>query len=258
MRPDDDLLCCYFDRITHSLTHGASHIGLNAATTVPPADESLTLRCYGVVVRVIDAAGLWLCLRLRQTLPPELAPSETSPHVALDYVVTLVVAPESQGRFEYVVTRNALAVFATAIPDDVYWWIRRDIEHSVATHCDQMVFVHAGVVGWHGIAILVPGRNAVGKSKVVSALVQRGATYYSDTFAVLDDAGNVHPYRTMLEEDPYQPQNLRAVGRGSAPEAIPVGLVVTGAFAQWSTWRPTIVRGATVALPLIDNTVDRR
>ena len=90
---------------------------------------------------------------------------------------------------EYVVTRNALTVFATAIPDDVYWWIRRDIERGVATHCDQMVFVHAGVVSWHGIAILVPGRSAIGKSKVVSALVQRGATYYSDTFAVLKGCG---------------------------------------------------------------------
>src|ERR671929_229610 len=57
---------------------------------------------------------------------------------------------------------------------------------------------HAGVVGWQGRAILIPGRSFSGKSTLVAALVRAGATYYSDEFAVLDERGRVHPFPKKL------------------------------------------------------------
>ena len=168
-------LCCYLDRVTHSLTQGALHVGLKPVTDTTSAPESLVLRCYGVELRVLDAAGLWLCDRLRQTLPPEFAPAAASSHAAIDYVVTTVVAEGSIEQTEYLVTCDAVAVFATAVPDDVYWWVRRDIDRTVARRCQHMLFVHAGVVAWRGVAIVIPGRDPVGKSTVVSALVGYGA-----------------------------------------------------------------------------------
>ena len=54
---------------------------------------------------------------------------------------------------------------------------------------------HAGVVGWRGRAIVIPGRSHAGKSTLVAELVRRGAVYYCDEFAVLHETGRVHPYR---------------------------------------------------------------
>src|SRR5262249_26128145 len=65
---------------------------------------------------------------------------------------------------------------------------------GIAERAPARIFVHAGVVGWRGRAIVIPGRSYSGKSTLVAALVRAGATYYSDEYAVLDSRGRVHPY----------------------------------------------------------------
>ena len=42
---------------------------------------------------------------------------------------------------------------------------------AVATLAKELVFVHAGVVGWRNRAIVIPGRSLSGKSTLVLALV---------------------------------------------------------------------------------------
>ena len=103
-----------------------------------------------------------------------------------------------RSRPEYRITRDGVEVFATATEEDVFRWLCQDIDNAVAQRSRQMLFVHAGVVGWRGLAIVIPGRSHTGKSTLVAELVRRGAVYYSDEFAVLDDTGRVHPYRRTL------------------------------------------------------------
>ena len=74
--------------------------------------------------------------------------------------------------------------------------IEARIRVQVATSSETRVFVHAGVVGWHGRAIVIPGESRSGKSELVTALVQAGATYYSDEYAVLDAARVCSSVRT--------------------------------------------------------------
>ena len=58
------------------------------------------------------------------------------------------------------------------------------------------------MVGWHGRAILVPGHSFQGKSTLVQAFVAAGALYFSDELALIDGAGQVHPYpRPMMLRD---------------------------------------------------------
>ena len=42
----------------------------------------------------------------------------------------------------------------------------------VGEYASNRVFVHAGVVGWHGQAILLPGASRSGKSTLVAALLR--------------------------------------------------------------------------------------
>lgn len=73
-----------------------------------------------------------------------------------------------------------------------------DVQLAVAQKARRKVFVHAGVVGWQGRAILIPGRSYSGKSTLVRELVRAGAIYYSDEYAVLDERGRVHPFPRPL------------------------------------------------------------
>jgi len=69
--------------------------------------------------------------------------------------------------------------------------------HIAETAHDRF-FVHAGVVGWNGRAIVIPGQSKIGKTTLVEEFLRIGATYYSDEFAVFDRRGYVHPFARPL------------------------------------------------------------
>jgi hypothetical protein len=114
---------------------------------------------------------------------------------------------------------------------------------SVAALAARRTFVHAGVVGWGGKAIVIPGRSHTGKSALVAALVRAGATYYSDEYAVLDSGGRVHPFRRPLtvrsedgaEQRRWVPDDPRSA---SAARPLPMGLVAVTAYRPGGRWRP--------------------
>ena len=82
----------------------------------------------------------------------------------------------------------------TREPQELLDFLEADLRHHVAEHAPRRVFVHAGVVGFRGRAIVIPGRSHSGKSTLVGELIRAGATYYSDEYAVLDARGRVHPF----------------------------------------------------------------
>jgi SM-20-related protein len=218
--------------------------------------EVLTLCCYGVEVRLTDEAELGLCQRLRATLPPEfVTPAEPS-GIVVAYVVTEVAHPGLAEASEFLISCDEVAVFATASEEELFWWLRWDIDQVVARRSPQLLFVHAGVVGWRGIGIVIPGRGSIGKSTLVAELVRRGAVYYSDTFAALDEQGRVHPYRSMIGPgDEDQPQDLRLVRDDGSTEPLPIGLIMAGPYTPGCMWRPAVVRGPHAVLPLVESTV---
>src|SRR5262249_55900586 len=116
-----------------------------------------------------------------------------------------------------------------------------DVQLHVAEMAPERVFVHAGVVGYRGRGILLPGRSFAGKSTLVRELVRAGAQYYSDEYAVLDSAGGVHPYARSLairnERGPGVTKHpVSALGARMAGGPIPVGLVVMSEFRSGGEW----------------------
>src|SRR6266511_5035905 len=119
--------------------------------------------------------------------------------------------------------------------DSVFETIESDLRLFVAELARHRVFVHAGVVGWKGRAIVIPGRSFSGKSTLVAELVKAGATYYSDEYAVLDSRGRVHPFLKPLEirgnGDTRQTKvDVSDLGGQPGKKPLPVGIVLLTRF----------------------------
>ena len=141
--------------------------------------------------------------------------------------------------------------------------LESDLRLFVADLAKHRVFVHAGVVGWKGKAIVIPGRSYSGKSTLVAALVRAGASYYSDEFAVFDSRGRVHPFAKPLElreEGEYiqTKVSVAELGGRSGTKPLPVGLVLMTQFKRGARWRPRKLTSGKGVLELLINTVSAR
>src|SRR5262249_36246454 len=102
------------------------------------------------------------------------------------------------GKSRYAVYVNGALLMWSTTSEACLRTFEADVQLHVAEMAPERVFVHAGVVAYQGRGILLPGRSFAGKSTLVRELVQAGAQYYSDEYAVLDADGAVHPYPRPL------------------------------------------------------------
>jgi hypothetical protein len=198
--------------------------------------------------------------RVAALMPPGSKPAAGA---VADRVLSLTVggqdAPRNVRRF-HLLYSNALQVARTHDLDEVFTALEDHVKLYVAENAPRLVFVHAGVVGWRGRAIVLPGVSFAGKSTLVAALVKAGATYHSDEYAVLDTRGRVHPFACALR--------LRAdVGAEVVPaetlgepaaRPLPVGLVAALAYRPDGRWRPRRLSPGRALLELLRHTVPAR
>lgn len=153
---------------------------------------------------------------------------------------------------------NTEKLLRTLDMDEFLTVFESDLKLHVAAGARRRVFVHAGVVGWKGQAILIPGRSFSGKTTLVAELIRAGATYYSDEYAVLDADGLVHPYPRPLsvrENGKHVKHTAEMLGGESGTKPLRVGLVIVSRYKAGARWRPRALSPAEGALALIENTV---
>ncbi len=201
--------------------------------------------------------------RLPDLLPPYTKPAR-GPRV--QHLYSLVVGRNSRGskirRFNLLYA-DAARVARSMELTEVLTALESDLQLYVADRARRRLFVHAGVVGWRGRAIVIPGRSFSGKSMLVAALVRAGATYYSDEYAVFDAQGRVHPYPRplALRHEPegraskFQPED---VGGPPGVKPLPVGLVVVTSYRQGARWRPRRLSPGRAVMALLAHTVSAR
>ena len=196
--------------------------------------------CYGVPIELAadDARTL---RRMRARLPPAaraIAATERAKDRANGRAKNRAIDRAKKFRVRAPADAAALQAFESKLA------------LHVAAESRAFLFVHAGVVGWRGRAIVLPGRTHAGKSTLVAALVRAGATYYSDEYALVDGDGRVWPYPRPLSlrraRGPVRvrPERLGRVGRGP----LPVGLVVLCRFAARTKLGPLSPGRALLAL----------
>jgi len=142
--------------------------------------------------------------------------------------------------------------------------LESDLQRYVAEAAPRRLFVHAGVVGWRGRAIVLPGRTFTGKTTLVAVLVKAGATYYSDEYAVLDAHGCVHPYARPLAVREHGALEratryaVEALGGRPGVTPLPVGLVIVSQYKPTARWRPRQLSAGEGALALLAHTISAR
>ena len=224
--------------------------------------DSISLTSYGVRVgvRVNKPEALEM---IREYLPPGWKPSTQS---VVRRLYSFVIG--GQGARPGVRTFNVLYADAGRIARslnvvDVLEGFEDDLKLFVAEAARRRIFVHAGVVGWKGKAIVNPGRSFTGKTTLVAELIRQGATYYSDEYAVLDERGCVHPYLRPLSIRDAASGKVRRVtaaslGGKQGAKPLPVGMVVVSNYREGARWRPRKLSAGEGALAMLANTVPAR
>ena len=222
----------------------------------------LAITAYGVRIgiRVNEPDVLQ---QIRGNLPPtwKLA---SSPQVDIIYSLLVGGAGPRQGvrRFN-VLYANAARLARYLDLDEVLAAFESSMHLSIAELAPRRVFVHAGVVAWRGQALLIPGHSHSGKSTLVAALVQAGATYYSDEYAAIDRQGRVHPYPKPLSlrhgpGERAMRYSVESLGGRAGSRPLPISLVLLSHYKAGAMWQPRRLSAGRGILALLAHTVSAR
>jgi hypothetical protein len=215
---------------------------------------------YGrkIGVRVNDPSAL---PRIYEVLPPEWT-AATSPVV--EQLYSLVVGGygprPGQRRFSLLYS-EADRIYRTLDHASIFDALEQELRLHVAEFASRRIFVHAGVVGWKGKAIVIPGSTHTGKSTLVAAFLRAGAVYYSDEYAVFDARGRVHPFPrplSMRRDEKQTRVGPEVFGAATGSDPLPVGLVLATRYRAQAQWRPRQLTPGQALLELLANTIAAR
>src|SRR5687767_6256454 len=109
--------------------------------------------------------------RLGACLPFGWEPAATP---VVDELYSLIVAGPSRRsnlRRYNLLYAGPFRIARTENAEEVFPFLETELQLQVAERARRRLFVHAGVVGWRGRAIVLPGSSQRGKSTLVAALL---------------------------------------------------------------------------------------
>lgn len=233
------------------LERTALRLAQMADEPITAIEDELRLEAYGVRLAVSTNST-----EVLERVKPRLPPGWTSSTKAdPDQHLTLT----TRDGFYFDLAIDGEGVAAAVELEVALDLLEVQLRFHIAQHAPGLIFVHAGVVGYKGRGIVIPGPTFSGKTTLVSELVRAGADYYSDDYAVLDGAGQVHPYAKPLSirgDDSIQlDHDVAAFGGVAGETALPVGLVIVTNYRPGSSWGPVQLSPGEGVLALLANTV---
>lgn len=220
--------------------------------------DGISFDCCGVRIGV-RANNSRVLERLRSCLPPIWNPIDPP---IVDYLYSFWVGgeqPVGNVREFNIVYIGTQQLIRSLDVNKAFNCLESTLHLNVASSASDRVFVHAGVVEWQRRAILIPGHSMSGKTTLVAALVEAGATYFSDSYAVIDSLASVHPYakRLSIRENGAKSEkrvSITDLGGHAGTEPVPVGLLAFLHYEPVADWRPRVLSAGGTTLALLPNT----
>jgi hypothetical protein len=224
--------------------------------------DGLAFVSYGVRIGIRVSQPDLMAL-VQPALPPLLRVSRKP---VVDHLFSIRAGGESQWRglrHFHQLYLGAARLTRSLDLDELIVALEGHLRLLMAAMAPHRVFVHAGVVGWKGRAVLLPGPSHCGKSALVAELLRAGATYYSDEYAVLDDRGHVHPYPCRLSlRQPVTPTRVLCsaaeLGAPTGARSLPVGLLLFTRYDRQGPWAPRRLTPGEATMLLLRNAVAAR
>ena len=216
--------------------HRKSEFGIDAF------DSSIRVECANSEIR--DALDRYLF----PTLPRSrsiLGPPDVS--LAVDSI---------DSRFRVSIDHQ-VAAFADTIHDAVRAAVK-GIDDVLIHRITSYRAVHAAAVLIQGRALLIPGSTHAGKSSLAAELLRRGATHFSDEYALIDERGFVHSYpRPLLIRSGGHLQSLvlpQELNSSFVTQPSRVGWVVAVEYVPDGAWSIGEISQAEAVMLLLRNT----
>ena len=196
--------------------------------------DAMRFQKYGVriLIRAERKSDLKKCYEaLMKNFPHGL---EFSEETAVAH--SFVIKSDAAGTPEFYL--NAQMLFKNADREFFFEMASSRIRLTIAEFAVRKVFLHAGTVGWKGRAIIIPATSFSGKTTLVAELVKKGAVYYSDEYAVLDEDGNVEPFpkwlsmRGIINDWEQLDRPVESIGGVAGETALPVALILISKYKK--------------------------
>ena len=206
--------------------------------------------CLGVRIAVRSSDLEWLDA-MRNLLPPgSKSASASDPQVEYSLV---------KERDTYVFYRGEAHRRQSAKFSRICRSLELEFHKGVGRNAEGRLFVHAGAVGWNGGGIVIPSRSRRGKTSLVEAMIRRGATYFTDDWAVFDAEGRLHPYaKPLMVRHPKTGttnKSVEDIGGTIAKDPTPVHLVVLTKYLEGAAWKPRENSQAQAMMALFERAV---
>lgn len=195
--------------------------------------KRIRFQCYGVKICVEADDPVYL--KKTFELLEKVFPNSLAPAAANEIEYQFYIETRDGGRMN--LYRNGETLIEET-SEYFFDMVESQIRVTVAEFAAGKVFLHAGVVGWKGRAIVIPGHSFAGKTTLVAELIQQGALYYSDEYAVLDAGGLVEPFpkwlsiRGIIDDDTQLDCSIESLGGRAGIEPLPVGLVLIARYKK--------------------------
>lgn len=225
--------------------------------------EGITVTAYGVRIG-IRANRPGVIAQYLASLPPSWKMAGSP---VVERLYSIIAGGESKRRghrLSHMIYANGERIARVPQLEQAADVFESDVQLYVAEMSPRRVFVHAGVVGWRGQAVVIPGRSFSGKTTLTAALIKAGCAYYSDEYAVFDPSGRVHPYARRLgirdrgQFERATRYRVETLGGKRGAKPLPVALVIVSQYKPGARWRPRRLSAGEGALAMLENTVSAR
>ena len=173
------------------------------------------------------------------------------------------IRKSAAGKFEFI--KNGEFYESREAVEDAVGLMRTEIRYTFSEFAVERVFLHAGAVAFKNSGIIFPGQSLSGKSSIVADLIRRGAEYYSDDYAILDENALLYPHPKKISlrdskdnrfrQTDYPVEHFQAV---TGVCEIPVKLIIITEYEEGKIWQPEKLSNGEAVMQILPHTIPIR